>query len=324
MAEGAVGAMPPVGNTGAFVTTESGEVGVHWLAGVTMLAVETVLSVVGAVTGDEAMELPRSKWYARRWQVGPVSVAAGGVTGDAESMGCHVEVSGSGCDVLGLAGIAAIYGELELRASRVDLAVDGCPFTPETVWTAWTAGQVRTRAKVARDALPGREWRSGEWITSATGDTAYLGGRQAARRVRVYNRRETGTRLELQARGKAAAAIAADVLPLVEVEGWGSVVLEHVRAFVDFVETETVNSSRRELLPWWSAFVGHVEKARVRFSGVVVDTLERVSEWLDGQVGPVLAVFAEVYGRAGMDGLLSRGRSRWRQRHTRLVRGAGV
>lgn len=316
--------LPPSGNTGAFVTTESGEVGVHWLAGVSMMPVDTVLSLVASVTGDDVLELPRSKWYAQRWQVGPVSVAASGVVGDGAAMGCHVEVSGSGCEVLGLSKVAAIYSQLGLRASRFDLAVDGCPFTPETVWAAWTAGQVRTRAKVSKDALPGREWRSGEWITSATGDTAYLGGRQAARRVRVYNRRETGTRLELQARGKAAAAIAADVLPLVEVEGWGSVVLEHVRAFVDFVEVETVNASRRSLLPWWSAFIGHVEKARVRFSGVVVDTLERAAAWLDGQVGPVLAVFAEVYGRAGIEGLLSRGRSRWRQRHARLVMGAGV
>lgn len=311
-------ASPPFGNTGASVT----EVGVHWLAGVSRLPAARVLSVVEAVTGEGRSERPRGALgYARRFEVGRVVVLTEGQGPQSGAMGCHVEVTGEGCEELGLAGLVELYQELQLRASRVDLAVDGCPFTPRQVWDEWTAGRVRTKVKLAADAIEGREWRSGDWISSASGDTAYLGSRRAARRVRVYDRRETGTRLELQARGHAASVIAADVLDGEVGDGWARRVLGHVRAFVDFVEVEDANASRRGLLDWWAEFVGDVERATVRLTGVVVDSFGRVAEWVERQVAPMLAVIQERRGDSAVVALLLRGKRRWGPRHARLAFG---
>ena len=303
------------------MTGEPGQVQVHWLAGVSLLPWQTVVSVAARLTGDSVEVRPRGALgYATRYQVGPVTVLANGQGPQAEAMGCHVEITGSGSEALGVSGLARIYQELELRASRIDLAVDGCPFTPEQVWASWRAGEVRSKVQIPADARPDRQYRSGRFESSPTGDTAYLGSPRASRMARVYDRRDTGTRFELQARGRVAAVLAMDLLSG-EVDGsWSSRVLEHVRAFVDFVEvTDDLNASRRELLPWWSAFCGHVERSRVRFSGMVVESFEAVVDWLDSQVAPLLAVFEARLGRAEMERLLSRGRSRWRQKHGRLA-----
>lgn len=316
MGSGAV--KPPCSNTGASVT----EVGVHWLAGISRMASDTVLSTVEGIVGTDRRELPRGALgYARRFEVGPVMVLTDGQGAQSAAMGCHVEVTGSGCEALGLAGLVDLFQSLGLRASRIDLAADNCPFTPAVVWAEWTAGRVRTKVQIAADAVEGREWRSGQWIESASGDTAYLGSSRAARMARVYDRRATGTRFELQARRHAAAAIAADLLDGEVGDGWALRVLGHLRAFVDFVEIEGENSSRRPLLEWWAAFVGGVERARVRLTGVVVDSFERIAAWVEYQVGPMLAVVEARMGRSGVASILSRGRSRWGSRHLRLASG---
>lgn len=298
-------------------------VGVHWLAGVTLAPVEAVLAAVAEVTGESVEVMPRGALgYATRYRVGHVTVLADGQGVQAAAMGCHVEVTGEGCEAVGFSGLRRLHDVLELRASRLDLAVDACPFTPAEVWGAWTAGAVRSKVKVSPDALPGREWRSGEWVSSSTGDTAYLGSKRAARRVRVYDRRATGTRLELQVRHNAAAVIAADVFGVVP-EALPGVVLGHVRAFVDFVEGDDLNASRRPLAGWWAAFIGHVSRSRVRLGGVVVDTFEAAAAWLNHQVAPLLAVFEARLGTEAVESLLRRGRGRWAAKHLRLAGGGG-
>src|SRR5690606_16652025 len=138
---------------------------------------------------------------------------------------------------------------------------------------------------------------------------------------RVYDRRETGTRLELQARGHAGSVIAADVLDGEVGDGWARRVLGHVRAFVDFVEVEGANASRRGLVDWWAEFVGDVERATVRLTGVVVVSVARVAVWVERQVAPMLAVFEQREGQAALTMLLLRGKRRWGPRHARLAFG---
>jgi len=300
-------------------------VGVHWLAGITRESVDAVLSAVVEVTGESVEVLPRGALgYATRYRVGHVQVLADGQGPQAEAMGVHLEVTGAGCEALGFSKLRDLAVGLDLRVSRFDLAVDGCPFTPSEVWAAWTAGNVRTRVKVAAGALAGREWRSGKWMQSASGDTAYLGSSRAARMVRVYDRRETGTRLELQVRHGAAHAVASDVFGVSEALVPARV-LGHVRAFVDFVEGDDANVSRRPLALWWSSFVGHVERSGVRLAGVAVESFEAVVSWLHYQVGPLLAVLEARRGFDGVERLIRQGRRRWSARHNRLsLGGVGV
>lgn len=317
------GPLPPVGNTGASVTAEGseseGQVGVHWLAGRSLVPSAAVLSAVSEVVGAGFELMPRGNLgYRTQYRVGPVVVLTDGTGPQSEEMGTHIEVTGSGCEELGYAKLRELWHVVQLRVSRVDLAVDGCPFTPEQVWAAWTAGDVRTKVKLAKDAKEGREWRSGEWIQSASGDTAMLGGRQAARRLRVYDRRETGTRLELQVRHKAADAIAAAVFSRPE-DLVGSEVLSHVRSFVDFLEGEDENVTRRPLATWWAEFVGHVAKSRVRLTGEVMGTFDDAVEWIKKQVAPLLAVMSERLPWSTFVEILDDGQKRWKEHHRRLL-----
>lgn len=317
------GPLPPVGNTGASVTAEGPEVevgvGVHWLAGRSLVPSAAVLSAVSEIAGAGVEEMPRGNLgYRTQYRVGPVVVLTDGMGPQAETMGTHIEVTGAGCEELGYAKLRELWHVVQLRVSRVDLAVDGCPFTPEQVWAAWTAGDVRTKVKLAKDAKEGREWRSGEWIQSASGDTAMLGGKQAARRLRVYDRRETGTRLELQVRHGAADVVAAAVFSSPD-EAVGSEVLSHVRSFVDFLEGEGENVTRRPLASWWLEFVGGVEKSRVRLTGEVTGTFLEAVEWIEKQVAPLLAVVASRLPRSTFLGILAAGQARWKEHHRRLL-----
>lgn len=315
-------ARPPSGNTGASVTSGDAEVGLHWLAGVSRLPVDTVLDVLHEVTGDSVEIMPRGRLgYATQYRMGDVVVLADGQGPQAEAMGVHVDLSGSVCDRLGLVGLVQLYGRLELEATRVDVAVDGCPFTVATVWDAWKADQVRTKVKLDPEATPDRPWRHGRRLESASGDTVYLGSPRAARMARIYDRRETGTRFELQIRHGAAAVVAADLLAG-DFDGWPGRALGHVRAFVDFVDTSDSNSTRRELLPWWSAFIGHVERSRLRLCGVVVESMERVQTWVERQVAPTLALYRAVFGDGRLAAVLEGGVDRWRGRHRRLLASA--
>jgi len=319
----ALGDLAPVGNTGASLT--KGElVGIHWLAGRTLVPVEGVVRVLVEATGEGVEVRPRGAMgYAIQYRVGGVTVLAEGQGSQAAAMGCHIEIPGGACEALGYGRLLDIARQLQLRASRLDLAVDGCPFTPAQVWAVWEQDQVRSKVKRPADAVEGREWRSGEWIRSASGDTAYLGSRQAARRVRVYDRRETGTRLELQARHHAAAAIQADLMATSLADAPARI-LGHVRAFVDFTQGTDTCSSRRPLAAWWSAFCGHVLASKLRLTRVVEDGFERVDHWIRGAVAPIWAAWAVAVGPRAVHEVIADGRLRWHRRHRQVAFRLGV
>jgi hypothetical protein len=301
------------------VTSDGLTAGVHYLSGTTLLASDAVLQVVAEVTGDSVEVMPRGAMgYATRYRVGPVVVLADGQGREAESMGVHVEVRGEGCEVLGLAKLADLYRRTAMRATRIDPVVDGARFKPATMWRAWRQGNVSSAVKLAARARDDRQWRSGDWQSNAEGDTCYLGSTQADRRLRCYDRRGP-TRVELQARHDAAAAIAADLLGGDLEDGWAARVLGHIRAFVEFRKGDDLNVSRRPLAAWWARFVRDAERSQVRLTGVVVDTFERAAAWVERQVAPILAVYRRVLGAGALEQLVRQGQRRWSQRHVRLA-----
>jgi hypothetical protein len=311
--------LPPSGNTGATLTNAKLIAGAHWLSGTTLVDADTVLDVVAEVTGDSVEILPRGAMgYASSFRIGAVRVLTEGQGSEAAAMGCHLEVRGEGCEILGLSKLAELYHRLELRATRFDVAVDGASFKPATLWREWKRGNVVSAVKISARARDDRQWRSGDWQSNAEGDTAYLGSTQAHRRLRVYDRRGP-TRVELQARHEAAAAIAADLLGGDLEVGWAARALGHMRAFVDFRRGEDANVSRRPLAAWWQRFVTDAERADVRLTGVIVDTFERAAAWVERQVAPILAVYRRVLGREGLAQLLEQGHNRWTARHWRLA-----
>jgi DNA relaxase NicK len=237
----------------------------------------------------------------------------------------HVEVKGQACQAAGLLALARYFRCLEgmfpgyWRATRLDLAWDGVPFTPGQAFEAAKAGHVRTWAK--RESLG---WHD-KPLSPDEGSTCELGSRPSERFLRVYDKRGP-TRCELELKGERAAAVAAQLAGLPARE-WAPVALGHLRDFVDFVDRESdANLSRAAPLPWWSAFVGRAAKAGLRLVHEVVPTLERSRDWFRRQVGPTLAVLLAA-DRGSLEGLLGavdEGRRRWGPRHRLLLAAAGL
>ena len=80
------------------------------------------------------------------------------------------------------------------RVSRIDIAIDEFPFSPDELESLWQSDQIVTRSNARR------------FIVSDSGSSFYIGSRQSERMVRVYDRRDTN-RVELEAKGRFAHEI---------------------------------------------------------------------------------------------------------------------
>lgn len=321
MLQAARGVVTPGSNTGVENTEGRFEVGLHWLRGTTKSPVDSVVHVVARELGESVVVLGGGAYgYAEGYGVGPVRIYHSEKRPD---MGVCVDFTGSACEELGARRVGRLHGRLGLRASRVDFAVDGCEFTPRELADEWRRDNVRTRAKVPADALPGREWRSCKFIESPTGDTFSMGARQSNQYARCYDMRGF-TRFELELKGATAPVAAAEYFAAVQTGGEESVrltVLSWIRRFVDFVEAAPgSNRARAPLLSFWGAFVSGVEKATVVLEGAVTRTVEQVRGWVERQVAPGLAVVVAALGMDALHELAAAGRKRLRPRHMAMLR----
>lgn len=320
--------MPPGSKTGAEVTGSMGA-GVHWMTGTVLpdvvsgeIEVDGVLGFLAEFLGESVELLDRGAMgYNEGFRVGPVRVLAHRARPD---MGVLVLMDGECCEELGLSRIAAVQGGLRLRVSRLDLAFDGVPFAPAVLRDAWRGGEVRTRAKVPQAARPDRQWRTSDWRENAEGDTFSMGARSSTQYARCYDRRESGTRFELELKGEAAAVAAVELLDLVRAERsdlFGVAAAGWVRRFVDFVDpNSSKNVSRQKLLPWWELFVRGVEKAEVSLGASVTRTVEEVRDWVVRQVAPALALLQEALGVDEVQRIARKGRLRMKGRHRNALR----
>jgi DNA relaxase NicK len=303
--------------------------GIHWMTGTVLPDAETGVSDPESVLDHLAGFLRESvvvsdragNGYTEAWEVGPLRVLA---HPERPEMGVSVVMSGEACEELGLRRVAAIRDGLGLRVSRLDLAFDNCPFEPEDLREFWRAGWVRTRAKVPEDAREDRQWRTSDWRESAQGDTFNMGARTSSQCARCYDRRESGTRFELELKGKASALAAEQLCGLVAneaVEAFALVALSWVRRFVDFVDPRSdSNAARQTILPFWELFVEGAEKASVTLEGVVTRTVEDMQHWFVRQVAPVWAVLSEALGADKLQSIAQQGRERYRGKHREALR----
>lgn len=315
------GARPPACNTGAEITTVGLEVAMHWLRGTTQMDLDSVLCAVVREVGESVVVLDRgSLGYREGYVVGPVKVYYHPLRAD---MGVCVDFSGSACEELGPVRVGRLHVGLGLRASRFDIAIDHCPFTPAMLRDEWQAGNVRTRVKVPEKARPDRQWRSCDWRSNAKGDTFYMGSRHSTQYGRCYDERGW-TRLELELSDAPAAAAAGEFFAAVamrDVVLLRDRALAWVRRFVDFVDpSQEENISRAPLLDFWARFVQGVEKAHVQLEGAVVHSVERTHRWLQRQVASALAVVADSMGVDALLKLVGEGRDRYRASHRAMVR----
>lgn len=286
-----------------------------------MTDLDAVLGEVVREVGESVVVLDKGMHgYREGYAVGPVRVYHHQERPD---MGVCVEFSGSACEELGPVRVGRLHVGLGLRASRFDLAIDHCPFTPADLRDQWQAGNVRTRAKVPEKARPDRQWRTCDWMSNARGDTFRMGSRHSTQFGRCYDERGW-TRLELELSDGPAARAAGEFFAAVAMRDVALVrerALAWVRRFVDFVDpSEEENISRAPLLDFWARFVEGVEKAHVTLEGAVVQSVERTHSWLQRQVASALAVVADSMGVEALLDLVNEGRDRYRATHRAMVR----
>ncbi len=326
--------LPPSTNRGAVLTAPSPEddllFGVHWLAATVPVETEIDLDTVLAYIRGE---LHGADWSIRDRGVSGYTVTYETLFGlrvhaneDRPEMGIHLIADGDCCDAIGIECLRRIYVGLQMRATRIDLAVDNCDFSPADLRDEWHRDNVRTSCKPARNPMPGREGvRSCSWYSSPSGDTFNMGSRKATAFARCYNERGF-TRFELELKGNRATKVAD--LVLAEPDSAAETALSIVRDFVDFVDAAaSSNRSRCPLLPFWERFVAGACRARVRLDPRPEPSITRTVDWVEGQVARSLALYEaymeKVFGKSREQvrrRLRKMGLSRMQPRHDALLR----
>lgn len=286
---------------------------VHWFTGTAYLSAEDTFAHVHEVSGASLLAKP----YGRNgYRSAYEAVELPGLMvlcdpGEPDTMPpvCIV-VPGDSCESLGWQGLQALSAPF--KPTRVDLAFDDFPFTPQEVKTLVLSDSVRTRAQ--RHTL---KWH--EDYSKGLGETVSLGGRGSAQFFRCYNSRGFN-RGEFELKGELA--VAAYELLQSPPDLAREMALSFVRRFIDFVEPSTsTNKTRQTLLPAWAAWIEHVQKAVIDLSPRPVSTLKTLWEWSKRQLAPVLAVL-NTSDPSAFDFLLQHGQTRWTDRHRLLLGGA--
>ncbi len=184
--------------------------------------------------------------------------------------------------------------------TRLDLAWDGVPFTPERVIIAVEHEQMRSylrRSKMQYTVSPYEIREDGQLGTSSV----RLGSGQSARMLRVYDKHGP-VRLEMQTRAERADLIARDVLVKLP-DLWLDNAIPHLRDYIDFIERET-----EKLLPWWKHFINNKSRAMKTVSDARTIELTKMLTWVEGKVSPTLSVINDVLGKESIEAFVVAGR----------------
>ncbi|MEX2162235.1 MAG: replication initiation factor domain-containing protein [Anaerolineales bacterium] len=193
----------------------------------------------------------------------------------------HFEIPGKACEAIPNTCFQALVEYLvtfhpeKYRFKRIDLAIDRVPFEPQQVEKAIREEKVRTDAK--RETLkiynsPYEKKDNGELGTY----TVQLGSNQSERMITAYNRRGY-TRLEFQVKDKRADLIALDLLKGPNFDHWFSVIVSHLRDFID-IETD-----------WWTQFIAGQGRANQTVTTPKEVTVDRTMHWLFHAVAPAVS-----------------------------------
>ena len=323
-------ALPLAGDTGATSPSWS----IDWLA-VTAWDVEVdrVAQLTseafhfGKQVGVEGWTaLGGARFYGRRHEyLGATLLSESHARGADENT--HLVMTSEACAV-GVDALLQLLTRLRMWAgrcsvARLDLAVDGVPFTPADAYEAAQAGHTVSWAKRGRDGVVAHAWHSSNGADE--GDTLNIGRRSSERFLRIYDRRGP-TRIELETKGRYADAVLAELLTRRGDDAeLARFVVGCLREFCDFGVQDGRHGSRDvALLPWWQAFVGSAD----RIGKLVVDrrqglSVDRSLLWIDRSVVPSLAMVVSCYGGAGerlLSAWIESGRDRLGPRHLAAIR----
>jgi hypothetical protein len=198
--------------------------------------------------------------------------------------------------------------EHDWHATRVDIAFDNVPFTPQMCRQAWEEG--RTRGRMHKNS-----WK---WQQNAQGATFSMGSRQSGRYIRIYDRRGP-TRLEIEYKDKWAKAVA-EHLATTNKTYWLWNCIGMIRDYIDFLHCQLVDASggNEDLAPWWAKFVDGAEHFKVSPTKEIREmSRARAQRYLD-RLTPTLCVLADGLG-VSLDELIEKNRDQISQRHLAAI-----
>ncbi len=291
---GAVNSSSPISNHPAEAAPLT--VSLHWLTA-TSQAVDAVDAV--SFISDYLEHGPEIR-DSGQWGYTSAFVWAGGLklldNDQRPEMGVCLVADGTTCEFYGFDKLSHIYQALQFKATRIDLAADNCSFQPSMLRDLWYQDSVRTVCKPMQDARAEfAHVRTCEWMTSPTGDTFYMGSRSSTQFARCYNSRGA-TRFEMELKKERAEQVLQAIhqgASLSEVMG------SSVNQFAAFVQLDDDNRARCTYLPFWRSFLDGLQDAGVvtRLDPQPEPTVERLVDWIEGQVAPGLAVYEMIKGQ---------------------------
>ena len=194
----------------------------------------------------------------------------------------------------------------KFQLTRLDLAWDGVPFTPEDLDQAGQKKLIRTYAK--RETFNYELYRYKPREDGQIGHSIFrMGSRKSSRYLRVYSLHGP-VRLEMETKDERADLIARDVL-IHQPDEWSEKAIPHLRDFFD-IEADY----------WWE-FIQQHARANRTITDARTKEMSRISDWLFKQVSPSLSVLIDIYGEGAVKALLAAGRNKRGNRFDSLLKG---
>lgn len=249
---------------------------VHWLTATTQVEYNDVITNIMHMLNLEPYDLKKGRYFYKN-HITFNNIANVYYTDDESH--CCFEFTGTACEILGTRTVLNILEMFKGTATRIDVAVDGCPFTPLQLrehCQAYKGQKMRgVRSRINKEKFG--------WAENEQGNTLYLGSRQSLRRARIYDRNQdingdNFTRFELELK-KGAAQKAATLL-MSDFDNFDSNVRSLIRDFVDFVDDVETNNARNELTTWWQSFVDNAVKTTIKYSDRIVSTIESTCRYM--------------------------------------------
>ncbi|WP_325200156.1 replication initiation factor domain-containing protein [Oscillibacter sp.] len=228
-----------------------------------------------------------------------------------KNMGVCVSMSGNGCrafetmsklgkdkpgeeSVAFLALFQLLTADESANISRLDIACDDREgyLDMEQIIKKTRALEInsRLRWKDIHESINGE---------SKAGSTVYIGAPSSDFRIRIYDKAlEQGVdghwiRVELVMRKENANAF---VEEMTQSENVGKLAAQVMNDKFAFIERDDSNITRCTVCGWWQTFVDEIEEVHLVARCVVQHSVERISNWVEAQVGPSLAILVQTMG----------------------------
>lgn len=215
---------------------------------------------------------------------------------DGPNQHCCLDFPGKACQAvppeffIDFLGIVVSLG-INFKITRIDLAFDGCNFSPEQFYDAIQADKFRshgTKKSLQYVNTPNQEREDGSGLGCST---TYFGSIESNRRVVVYNL-HGAVRLEIRFKDDLAWVVGTHLLGSLP-DDWGRVAMGHLRDFID-IQTD-----------WWQEFTKGTERAYAKLWQAKEYEIAKLMAALITQTASRLSVVRDCMGQEYFDSFIS-------------------